>query len=171
MARHRHLPIWKSAFDLAVHLENAVRRFPRYHKYGLGQELRQCARRLCRLVAQANDARDAMRVLIEVGRCWLWPQHGTAPWHGPVRHYPGPGALRGVPPRRCARSAPALEAPGRGPCAGRAGRSLPQRLQTPGVAPGLAAAAAAVPATVSPAEHLSEILSETLSFDSARGFA
>lgn len=62
MARHRHLPIWKSAFDLVVHLENAVRRFPRYHKYGLGQELRQCARRLCRLVAQANDARDATRV-------------------------------------------------------------------------------------------------------------
>ena len=32
MARTSHLPIWKAAMDLAVHLEHAVRRFPRYHK-------------------------------------------------------------------------------------------------------------------------------------------
>ena len=37
MARYSHLPIWKAAMDLAVHLEHAVRRFPRYHKYSLGQ--------------------------------------------------------------------------------------------------------------------------------------
>ena len=41
MSHTRHLPIWKAAFDLAVHLEHAVRRFPRYHKYTLGTELRQ----------------------------------------------------------------------------------------------------------------------------------
>ena len=27
MARYSHLPIWKAAMDLAVHLEHAVRRF------------------------------------------------------------------------------------------------------------------------------------------------
>jgi lipid-binding SYLF domain-containing protein len=62
MARYRHLPVWKAALDLAVHLEHAVRRFPRYHKYTLGSELRQTAQRLCRLVARANDARDAARL-------------------------------------------------------------------------------------------------------------
>jgi hypothetical protein len=56
MAHYRHLPIWKAAMDLAVHLEHAVRRFPRYHKYTLGTELRQTAQRLCRLVARANNA-------------------------------------------------------------------------------------------------------------------
>ena len=62
MAHYRHLPIWKAAMDLAVHLEHAVRRFgktpspPRYHKYTLGTELRQTALRLCRLVARANNA-------------------------------------------------------------------------------------------------------------------
>jgi hypothetical protein len=61
MAHYRHLPVWKAALDLAVHLEHAVRRFPRYHKYTLGSELRQTAQRLCRLVARANDARDAAR--------------------------------------------------------------------------------------------------------------
>lgn len=61
MARYTHLPIWKDAIDLAVHLEKAVQRFPRYHKYSLGSDLRECARRLCRLVVRANEARAAAR--------------------------------------------------------------------------------------------------------------
>jgi hypothetical protein len=52
MAHYRHLPVWKAALDLAVHLEHAVRRFgktpspPRYHKYTLGSELRQTVQHL-----------------------------------------------------------------------------------------------------------------------------
>ena len=64
MARYSHLPIWKAAMDLAVHLEHAVRRFPRYHKYSLGQDLRQCARRLCRLITRANEARMPQRAKV-----------------------------------------------------------------------------------------------------------
>ena len=54
MSHHRQLPVWKAAMDLAVHLEHAVRRFPRYHKYTLGTELRHTAQRLCQQVARAN---------------------------------------------------------------------------------------------------------------------
>lgn len=54
MARTAHLPIWKVAIDLAVHLEKAVARFPRSHKYSLGSDLCQCAQRLCRLIVRAN---------------------------------------------------------------------------------------------------------------------
>ncbi len=36
----RHLPLYKAALDLAVHLEGAVRRFARYHKYTLGTDVR-----------------------------------------------------------------------------------------------------------------------------------
>jgi hypothetical protein len=61
MAHYRHLPIWKAAMDLAVHLEHAVRRFPRYHKYTLGSELRQTAQRLCCGVARANNAHSEAR--------------------------------------------------------------------------------------------------------------
>ena len=61
MAHYRHLPVWKAAMDLAVHLEHAVRRFPRYHKYTLGTELRQTAQRLCRWVARANNASGEAR--------------------------------------------------------------------------------------------------------------
>ena len=49
---------------LAVHLEHAVRLFPRYHKYSLGQDLLQCARRLCRLTTRANEARPAHRASV-----------------------------------------------------------------------------------------------------------
>jgi hypothetical protein len=62
MSHTRHLPVWKAALDLAVHLEHAVRCFPRYQKYTLGAELRQTAQRLCRLEARVNDARDTVRV-------------------------------------------------------------------------------------------------------------
>ena len=40
MARYEHLPIYRAAFDLAVHMEKIVRHFSRYHKYSLGTELR-----------------------------------------------------------------------------------------------------------------------------------
>jgi hypothetical protein len=36
MARYEHLPIYRAAFDLAVHVEKLVRGFTRYHKYSLG---------------------------------------------------------------------------------------------------------------------------------------
>lgn len=31
-ARYEHLPIYRAAFDLAVHMETIVRHFSRYHK-------------------------------------------------------------------------------------------------------------------------------------------
>lgn len=64
MARFRHLPVWQTAMDLAVHLEKAVRGFPRYYKYTLGTELRQTAQRVCRLVARANEARAEARARV-----------------------------------------------------------------------------------------------------------
>lgn len=46
MARHEHLPIYKAALDLTVHLEKVVAGFGRSHKYTLGTELRQGGRAL-----------------------------------------------------------------------------------------------------------------------------
>jgi hypothetical protein len=58
MARCDHLPIWKDAVSLAVLLEEAVQRFPRYHKYALGADLRRQAYAVCRGVVAANGERD-----------------------------------------------------------------------------------------------------------------
>ena len=38
MARYEHLPIYKKAFDLAVHFEKVAAGFSRYHKYTLGTD-------------------------------------------------------------------------------------------------------------------------------------
>jgi len=59
MARYQHLPIWRDANRLLVLLEQAVRGFPRYHKYTLGSDLRRQAMRVCRLIIRTNNARVA----------------------------------------------------------------------------------------------------------------
>ena len=59
MARYEHLPIYRAAFDLAVHLERIVKNFSRYHKYTLGSELRDGSRRVLQRIIEANEARDA----------------------------------------------------------------------------------------------------------------
>jgi len=49
----QHLPIWRDANRLLLEIEQAVRHFPRYHKYTLGGEMRSQAMRVSRLVHRA----------------------------------------------------------------------------------------------------------------------
>ena len=57
--RHlNHLPIWRDANRLLVAIEQAVHRFPRYHKYALGTDLRRQAMGVCRLILRAADKGD-----------------------------------------------------------------------------------------------------------------
>jgi hypothetical protein len=59
LVRHlNHLPIWRDANRLLLAIEQAVRVFPRYHKYTLGSELRRQAMQVCRLIMRAADQRD-----------------------------------------------------------------------------------------------------------------
>jgi len=66
MARSEHLPIYKAAYDLCLHVERVVQKFPRYHKYTLGTDLRESARRVLGLVVRANARRDKAPALLEV---------------------------------------------------------------------------------------------------------
>jgi hypothetical protein len=66
MAQAEHLPIYKAAYDLCLYFEQVVRGFARYHKYGLGSELREGARWVLRLVVRANARRDKAPVLLEL---------------------------------------------------------------------------------------------------------
>ena len=54
MARYEHLPIYKTAMDLTVYLEQVVRNVSRYHKYTLGTDLRQQSRELVTVIIRAN---------------------------------------------------------------------------------------------------------------------
>ena len=58
MARYEHLPIFRDAYDLAVHMEKIVRNFSRYHKYTLGTELRNKSRAILEIIVKANNARE-----------------------------------------------------------------------------------------------------------------
>jgi hypothetical protein len=64
MAQTEHLPIYKRAYDLCLYVEQIVRNFSRYHKYSLGQDLRDGARHVLKLVVRANARRDKAPVLL-----------------------------------------------------------------------------------------------------------
>ena len=66
MAQTEHLPIYKAAYDVCLCFEQVVRNFSRYHKYSLGQDLRDGARRVLKLVVRANARRDKTPVLLEL---------------------------------------------------------------------------------------------------------
>ena len=66
MARYEHLPIYKTAMDLTVYLEQVVRNFSRYHKYTLGSELRQQSRELVTVIIRANSRWEKLPVLYEL---------------------------------------------------------------------------------------------------------
>ena len=66
MAQYEHLPIYRSAMKLAVHLEIVVRGFPRYVRYTLGSEMRLRAQEIVGLIIRANNQRDKRAPLCEL---------------------------------------------------------------------------------------------------------
>ena len=70
MAYYENLPIYKKAVELAVHLEQTVRGFARYHKYAIGADLRTTARAIAALIIKANSQRDKTVTLTDLrDRC------------------------------------------------------------------------------------------------------
>ncbi len=66
MANTEHLPIYKSSYDLCLYLERVVHGFSRYHKYTLGGDLRDAARRVLKLIVRANARRDKRELLHDI---------------------------------------------------------------------------------------------------------
>lgn len=58
MARYEHLPIYRDALGLAVHLEKVVAGFSRYHKYTLGTGMRNASRGIVAQVIRSNNERE-----------------------------------------------------------------------------------------------------------------
>jgi len=56
-----NLPIWRDISRLLVLIEEAVRKFPRYHKYTLGSDLRRQAMNVHRLLVRALNAQGPER--------------------------------------------------------------------------------------------------------------
>ena len=72
MARYEHLPIYRAAFDLSVHMEKIVRNFSRYHKYTIGTELRDSSRRILRRIIEANSTRNRREMLLKLREDLEW---------------------------------------------------------------------------------------------------
>lgn len=54
MARYEHLPIYASAYKLALLIELQVHGFSRSHKYAVGADLREISRIILRRIVRAN---------------------------------------------------------------------------------------------------------------------
>ena len=61
MARYDQLPIYRKGLELIVFLEKAVRQFSRYHKYSIGERLRQTSWDVVTLVVKSNNTPMAER--------------------------------------------------------------------------------------------------------------
>ena len=61
-----NLPIFKSALDLVVYLETIVEKFDKYHRYTLGEDLRQYSKALLLLIQRANMNENRVPKLIEL---------------------------------------------------------------------------------------------------------
>jgi len=55
MAKYDQLPIYRKGLELIVFLEKAVRQFSRYHKYSIGERLRQTSWNVVTLVVKSNN--------------------------------------------------------------------------------------------------------------------
>ena len=58
----QHLPIYKAALDFAVYVDSIVKNQERYHKYGIGQDLREFSKDLLFLINRANRAKEQKRL-------------------------------------------------------------------------------------------------------------
>ena len=65
MAHYENLPVYKAALDLTIYVEKIVQFFSRYHKYTVGTDLRNAARRVLILVSKANIKQDRVEALME----------------------------------------------------------------------------------------------------------
>jgi hypothetical protein len=66
---YENLPIFKKALEINLYIEEAVRGFSRYHKYGIGSELREKAREFIYAITSvyyANNKRESLIRLRDV---------------------------------------------------------------------------------------------------------
>jgi hypothetical protein len=66
MARYEHLPIYREAYDLTVHIEKIVQNFGRYHKYTLGTDLRNKCRLILEKIVETNNDENKAPYLLEL---------------------------------------------------------------------------------------------------------
>ncbi|HHB95289.1 MAG TPA: four helix bundle protein [Campylobacterales bacterium] len=63
---YTNLPIFKQAMDLNVYIEDAVRAFSRFNKYGIGSELREKARVVLYAIYKIYFSKNKIESILEL---------------------------------------------------------------------------------------------------------
>lgn len=56
--RYEELPVYKAGMDFAVYIETIVKKFEKYEKYTIGEDLRNYSKELLFLIHRANISED-----------------------------------------------------------------------------------------------------------------
>ena len=62
--KYENLPIYKSTMDFCVYIETIVKSFEKYHKYTLGNDLRESSKQILFLIHRANMSEEKKDKLI-----------------------------------------------------------------------------------------------------------
>ena len=62
--KYENLPIYKSAMEFCVYIETIVKSFDKYHKYSIGNDLREYSKELLFLIHRANIHKEKQDKLI-----------------------------------------------------------------------------------------------------------
>jgi hypothetical protein len=60
---NQELPLYKATLDLCVYVDTIVKNQEKYHKYGIGDELRKCTREMFYIVGRTTYAKDKEALL------------------------------------------------------------------------------------------------------------
>ena len=63
-----NLPIYRAALDLCVYIETIVKSFDKYHKYTIGEDLRNHSKKVLFLIHKANVSKENRIQMLELLR-------------------------------------------------------------------------------------------------------
>lgn len=69
MARYDHLPVYRSAFVFATELNRGIMAFSRYHKYGIGEDLRRISYDILARIVRVNNSECKLTELSDLRDC------------------------------------------------------------------------------------------------------
>ena len=58
MARYQHLPVFQDTYDLIIEIHKRVDKFPRIHRYSIGEKLKNIGFDLLDQIIAANSVKD-----------------------------------------------------------------------------------------------------------------
>jgi hypothetical protein len=65
MARYQHLPVFQDSYDLVIEIHKRVEKFPRIHRYSIGEKLKEISFNILDLIIKTNSLEQKTETLKE----------------------------------------------------------------------------------------------------------